>query len=143
MTRSVTSKDVFQAAREELTQSSYWSEDSPHLSEGISADLAERDRIGRETYGTPLMSHNGRDPLVDLYEELLDAYVYATQYHLEGGDRSAARVVEDALRHTHGLLVERGFLNDRAPQPEPKYMLTLENGKVTGAVRTTDGLESK
>lgn len=48
-------------------------------------DMAARDAIGTAKYGTPLMTHNGRDPLVDLYQELLDARVYAEQFYAEAG----------------------------------------------------------
>lgn len=39
-------------------------------------DMRERDRAGRAKYGTPLQPNNGRNSLVDLYQELLDATVY-------------------------------------------------------------------
>lgn len=39
-------------------------------------DMQERDRVGRERYGTPLQPHNGRDNLVDAYQEALDLVVY-------------------------------------------------------------------
>lgn len=42
----------------------------------IRGDMADRDRIGRERYGTPLTTHNGRDSLVDAYQEALDLAVY-------------------------------------------------------------------
>ena len=42
-------------------------------------DMQERDRIGRERYGTPLQIHNGRDALVDAYQEALDLVVYLRQ----------------------------------------------------------------
>lgn len=126
-TPSVTSNDVFKAAKEELSGSS-WYEDDPAKSEALAADLDERDRIGRETYGVPLYSHNGRDPLIDLYEELLDAYVYATQYKLEHEDSSAARVVEDALRHVHSLIVGRGVLRGRPKQPSPERFRSYIEG---------------
>jgi hypothetical protein len=42
-------------------------------------DMVKRDAKGTEQYGTPLQPHNGRDALQDLYEELLDACVYARQ----------------------------------------------------------------
>jgi hypothetical protein len=38
--------------------------------------MKDRDRIGREKYGTPLQPHNGRDSLVDAYQEALDLCVY-------------------------------------------------------------------
>lgn len=42
-------------------------------------DMMERDRVGRERYGTPLKTHNGRDALVDAYQEALDLCVYLRQ----------------------------------------------------------------
>lgn len=52
-------------------------------------DMTDRDNIGRERYGTPLQPHNGRDALVDCYQELLDGAVYLRQAieenQLDGG----------------------------------------------------------
>jgi hypothetical protein len=45
----------------------------------VVADMHERDRIGRERYGTPLRAGNGRDALVDAYQEALDLCVYLRQ----------------------------------------------------------------
>jgi hypothetical protein len=42
-------------------------------------DMQERDRVGRQRYGTPLQAHNGRDALVDAYQEALDLAVYLRQ----------------------------------------------------------------
>lgn len=39
-------------------------------------DMRERDAIGRERYGTALTSGNGRDHLVDAYQEALDFAAY-------------------------------------------------------------------
>src|SRR5574343_168212 len=39
-------------------------------------DMAGRDKLGRERYGTPLQPHNGRDALRDSYDEALDLAVY-------------------------------------------------------------------
>lgn len=41
-------------------------------------DMRERDRFGRLKYGVPLTSGNGRNHLVDAYQELLDFAVYLT-----------------------------------------------------------------
>ena len=59
-----------------------WSARAPELPQ-ILLDMAERDQLGRARYGTPLQPHNGRDALVDLYQELLDAAAYAGQGLLE------------------------------------------------------------
>ena len=42
-------------------------------------DMRARDEAGRAKYGTPLQPHNGRDPLVDAYQEALDLAVYLRQ----------------------------------------------------------------
>ena len=42
-------------------------------------DIEERVRMGREKYGTKLMTFNGRDPLVDAYQEALDLVFYLRQ----------------------------------------------------------------
>lgn len=39
-------------------------------------DMAERDRLGRERYGTPFQPFNGRRAAVDAYQEALDLAVY-------------------------------------------------------------------
>lgn len=57
--------------------------DHPAVWPMVIADMQERHRIGIEKYGTPLQSFNGRRALVDLYQELLDAVVYAKQELLE------------------------------------------------------------
>jgi hypothetical protein len=44
--------------------------------ERIIGDMRERDRLGRERYGTPLTANNGRDHLIDAYQEVLDGSVY-------------------------------------------------------------------
>jgi hypothetical protein len=45
----------------------------------VMRDMESRDQVGRKRYGVQLQPHNGRDALRDLYEELLDAVVYARQ----------------------------------------------------------------
>jgi hypothetical protein len=39
-------------------------------------DMRERDLLGRAKYGTPLQPHNGRQSLIDAYQEALDQVVY-------------------------------------------------------------------
>lgn len=42
-------------------------------------DMQQRDQDGRRKYGVPLQAGNGRDPLVDAYQEALDLAVYLRQ----------------------------------------------------------------
>lgn len=46
-------------------------------------DLHHRKQFGFGKYGTYLMSNNGRNALVDLYQELLDAVIYCKQIMIE------------------------------------------------------------
>lgn len=74
------------------------------------ADIQERDRSGREKYGVPLQPFNGRNPVVDLYQELLDAVVYCTQCLQEaemsvvGGDLPARAVHRERIFLYRNLL---------------------------------------
>lgn len=45
----------------------------------VMADMADRRNVGIERYGTSLQPHNGRDALVDAYQEALDLAVYLRQ----------------------------------------------------------------
>jgi hypothetical protein len=42
----------------------------------VMKDMIDRDTFGRIKYGTPLQGYNGRDSLVDAYQEALDLVVY-------------------------------------------------------------------
>lgn len=53
-------------------------EDTPVI-ERVIEDLRIRDEVGRKTYGTSLMMHNGRNALRDAYEEALDLAMYLRQ----------------------------------------------------------------
>lgn len=93
----------------EKNHAGYRDEPSPGPGQGppvwelVIEDMEARDEHGRRIYGTPLRSHNGRNALVDAYQEALDLAVYLRQAIEE--DR-AARV---ALRDVEAL----------PPIPEP------------------------
>jgi len=46
------------------------------LTPALQADLEARKALGLERYGTILQPHNGRDSLVDAYQEALDLVAY-------------------------------------------------------------------
>lgn len=46
-------------------------------------DLIERANTGRQKYGTLLQTNNGRDALMDAYQEALDLVMYLRQAILE------------------------------------------------------------
>lgn len=69
--------------------------DTEAIHDLVAADLAERKSFGTRKYGTPLQAHNGRDALLDAYEEALDLCVYLKQAMVE---REAEReAVQEAL----------------------------------------------
>jgi len=45
----------------------------------VIADIEARKQVGLERYGTLLQAHNGRDALMDAYQEALDLAVYLRQ----------------------------------------------------------------
>ena len=93
MTPSREPKDVFASTRSHLLDlmTNSKDEDMDKQLHCLRADLRTRDNLGRATYGTPLLSDNGRDWLVDAYEELLDALVYAEQGIIQRPSSDAAR----------------------------------------------------
>lgn len=57
----------------------------------LSLTCASGDKFGRRKYGTPLQPFNGRDPLVDAYQEVLDLAVYLRQAIWEREVRAEGR----------------------------------------------------
>ena len=53
--------------------------DLPAVWDLVIADMQDRDGVGRGRYGTTLQPFNGRDALVDAYQEALDLAVYLRQ----------------------------------------------------------------
>ena len=59
-------------------------QDQPKLSKGdvwllVLKDMEDRRQFGINKYGTPVQPFNGRDSLVDAYQEALDLCVYLRQ----------------------------------------------------------------
>lgn len=46
--------------------------------------IAERDTFGRQKYGQPLLTGDGRRTAVEVWQELLDALQYTTKAEMEG-----------------------------------------------------------
>lgn len=75
---------------ERVNQQSFW-ENQPNPMHNESVPVItqlhtyfeRRAAMGVQKYGTPLQAHNGRDGLVDLFEELIDAVQYCAQVLIE------------------------------------------------------------
>ena len=57
--------------------------DRPFVHDAMIADIEARKALGAKRYGTPLQPHNGRNALLDAYEEALDLAVYLKQALIE------------------------------------------------------------
>lgn len=57
----------------------------------VMKDMAARNAMGIKKYGTPLQPHNGRNSLVDAYEEVLDLAVYLKNEIIEHENNHDAR----------------------------------------------------
>ena len=53
----------------------------------VIVDLKQRSRVGTLKYGTPLQTHNGRNALMDAYQEALDLVMYLKQCLMEQTDQ--------------------------------------------------------
>lgn len=79
----------------------------------VSADIEARKAQGVQKYGTLLQPNNGRDALVDAYQEVIDLTQYLRQAKAEGHDVDVAyhASLELAL-HIRTALIDR----DRAEE---------------------------
>lgn len=57
--------------------------DSPDVQSAVIADIKARREIGIKRYGTALQPFNGRDALLDAYEEAIDLAMYLKQALIE------------------------------------------------------------
>lgn len=55
------------------------------VTDAVIVDLQQRRQYGVQKYGTELESHNGRDALLDAYQEALDLVMYLRQALMERG----------------------------------------------------------
>ena len=58
----------------------------PEVAPLVCKDIEDRAAKGEKSYGERLKAFNGRDPLIDLYQELLDACMYLRQLLAERYD---------------------------------------------------------
>lgn len=113
--------------------------DRPPIWELVIADMKDRHQLGIERYGTPLQAFNGRDALIDMYQEQLDNVAYTRQLIEERkGTREEVlaqrvRTLENALRELDamGALGKsvHGWLRDVLRNDPDSAMLRMLNAK--------------
>lgn len=57
--------------------------DAPDVQSAVIADIEKRRELGIKRYGTAVQPHNGRNALLDAYEEALDLAMYLKQWLIE------------------------------------------------------------
>jgi hypothetical protein len=77
----------------------------PAIQDLVLEDVVERKRIGIERYGQPVLPFNGRDALVDAYQEALDLVMYLRQAIYE---RDHPRDLLQTQEIWHGSLAGNG-----------------------------------
>lgn len=75
--------------------------------------IAERDAFGRQKYGQPLLTGDGRRTAVEVWQDLLDALQYATKAEMEG-----ERIDSTLLCSTLLLLCRKVLRSDDASEVE-------------------------
>lgn len=74
------------------------------VTQAVITDLQERERVGIQRYGRTLETFNGREALLDAYEEVLDLAQYIKQVLMED---DAIRAENEKLRSIlNGVLTE-------------------------------------
>lgn len=99
-----------------------------HVVDLVVGDMRARDLVGRGRYGVPLTSGNGRDHLVDAYQEALDLAVYlATELDEHGASPDGlidaraplsahlVRVQAMLWDHVRTIVQIRALIEERAP----------------------------
>ena len=61
----------------------------------VMADLEARAVMGEQKYGTRLRAHNGRDALIDAYQEALDLVMYLKQAIMERGEEKVLNATNE------------------------------------------------
>jgi len=72
----------------------------------VYADIIERDKKGKEKYGTRLQPFNGRNVLIDAYQEALDLVVYLRQAIFEKDYKETVEEQKKQPSHFDNLLCD-------------------------------------
>jgi len=98
--------------------------DCPAVWSLVISDMQARDREGRRKYGTPLQTFNGRDALVDAYQEALDLVVYLRQAIEERAPAPSAHA--DTIEHPCGCYAPDGDVCWKHAAPSAPAMRRCE-----------------
>lgn len=127
--------------------------DMPFAQDRLIDDIEKRKQVGIQRYGTALQPFNGRDYVLDLYEEVIDAAVYlaAIRQMMEasaeqvveaivqvladyyGGDEHSKEGYAEVARDIVAVLIQTGLLS---PTPRPPKPIVFREAHTTGGSGT-------
>lgn len=81
--------------------------DHPSIQSMVIADIEKRIEIGIQRYGTALQPNNGRDMLLDAYEEAMDLAIYLKGAIVERDLQRAAEAAREPVEATPDLTTWR------------------------------------
>lgn len=132
------SRDLEALARQEATTH----EPPPRPGRGdlwhdVIRDMEARREAGIERYGTPLQARNGRDALVDAYQEALDLVVYLRQVIVERAEESRLRAGVEGVVRTYLLpqAASAQYIQADAPAPTDGALVRVLELMCRDAVR--------
>lgn len=98
-------------------------------------DLKARDIVGKIKYGTSLKTNNGRNSLMDAYQEALDLCMYLKQRLMEEKETKTIRYWQNEC---HNNAVEHGWWEEKRPIPELLCLIHSEVSEALEAYRKAD-----
>jgi len=87
--------------------------DGESVTDAMIQDLVDRREAGKKKYGTELKTNNGRDPLVDAYQEALDLSAYLRQEIMERGGGNGDEVKFRVERVRSWMFMLRDQVRDK------------------------------
>ena len=96
-------------------------------------DLKARDIVGKIKYGTSLKTNNGRNSLMDAYQESLDMCMYLKQRLME-----ETKTIRYWQKECHDNAVNHGWWEQKRPIPELLCLIHSEVSEALEAYRKAD-----
>lgn len=99
-------------------------------------DLKARGVVGKLKYGTALKTNNGRNALMDAYQEALDMCMYLKQKLME--ETKPMKTIREWQHACHENAINHGWWEEKRPIPELLCLVHSEVSEALEAYRKAD-----
>lgn len=125
-----------QPVQERMIQSitTFVADEAWDLRMAVGNAVRARREYGIRKYGQPLMTHSGRDALLDMWEEALDLWSYATQYYMEQEESGYA------FHFAHSIALQAGDMFARLTRQRMRRGDDLELAPLASAENIITGV---